>query len=463
MKNLFPLSIRFWCCAPLLVASLGLMSVASVRGADWWWRADALDRNWTNRTLGELQGMAMAGHATGQFYYARSRFVGAKSADDESESLRWVTRAAEAGLSEAQYVTARFHLSGTATARDVAAGMAWASRSAAQGNPDGLAVLADLHARGEGVPQDTDQARKLFRRAVDAGSVIGLVWFGHFHLSGEMHTLSETNYAEALRCFERAASNGEVQVVRQLIRMYRSGMGTPPRVDRAVDWARVGADDGQADLMETLAEMYASGLARPRDSEDAAINLIRRATEIRARSFERTSGRPASRKANAALANGCRDLWNRYRFGIGTPRNLIAGAQWMLVAWREESQPVRGDGSPEVSQENGWPAFVEAVQGASPKVRGDDELWRESLRKVYLALEEGNAALCREIGLDYWHDSELTSRDLLAARVWLARAAQLGLASAKDDLARLEATLSPAQIALAKKRFLPQSRTTLRH
>lgn len=427
---------------------------SAVVSADGWWAASARDAAWTNKPLTEIEEAARRGDASAQFYFARDRYVNAKRTEDRAESLQWMTRAAESGLADAQYMASRFYMSGTATTRDPVAGFKWAKRAADQGHPDGLAVLADAYASALGTTQNVALARDFFQRAIDAGSIIALDWFGHFYLDGEGRTVSRTNYAEALRCFERAASNGLAHAASHAINMNREGQGTSPNVGRAIFWARLFTDQHDMGSTEALASFYSQGLAEPRDAQDRPAVLIRRIAEGRARPLDQDDGASASLGSYLALNAYNHDLSTRYRYGIGTARDYIAAAQWMLVAYRQDV--VRGRNK-DVRQEQPLHPFEDAVRMTNA-LSGEEGHWQEAMRRIHRALEQSNPSVCREIGLAYRDGSALTPQDSILACVWLTRAVELNDTQAKSELVEVERGLTAEQLASAKKRFLPRSK-----
>lgn len=431
-----------------------LASFAAMTGrANEWWGRSTNDAAWTNRSIAAVETAARSGDPIAQYFLARHRFVNAGRQEDWSESFVWVTRAAEAGLADAQFMAARFHMSGTATAENPVAGFNWAKKAEEQNQPDGIALLADAYASGRGTRRDPVKARELFERSIEAGSLFGLDWLGHFYLNGEGGTATRTNYAAALRCFERAASNGLAHAASHVIKMNRDGVGTPPNVERAVFWARTFMDQRDVASAEALAEFYAQGLAEPRHPKERPAILIRQIAEWRARALDRDDGATADLNAYFALTGPCRDLAFRYRHGVGTARDYLAAATWMLVAYRQD---VTHDRNKDFRQAQSLHPFTDAARQTN-SLSGEEGHWQEALRRVHRALEKSDATACREIGLAYRDGSALTPQDQILAHVWLTRAKELGDVQASAELAALEQKLTADELKAAKTRFLPRS------
>jgi TPR repeat protein len=439
---------------------LGIFSVVAAAGqlhGASWWVVGKHDSAWTNRTLTEITTAAQSSNALAQFYYARACFYGSGRSQDSREALVWLKRAAEQGVADAQYMVARFYLSGTGTAADPRAGVQWAERAATQDHADALAILGDAHGNGIGVDADVVKARQYFERAIDRGSDWALDWFGHFLMNGEGGTVTKTNYATALRCFERAASNGMTHAVAHLVDFYLKGLGAPPNVERAVLWARHAVDRNDIEMMEKLARFYNEGTAEPRDASEATVELFRRAAGGRASSFERFGPQRHTLRDLYALTTDASELCKRYRFGLGTARDYISFAQWLFVlkqagAWESELKGQRAGIEPA-----GPHIFDQIVAGKVPATALEEQHIREAVTRVHRALEVADGSACREIGEMYQRGSPLTPESPLLAWLWLNRSAKLRNSDAAAALREVEETLSPEQISKLRNRYLPRA------
>ncbi len=414
----------------------------TVSGASWWIESKN-DSQWTNRPLPELLSEAQRTNALAQFYYARASFY-ANNRSGEEEAFAWLKRAAELGLPDAQHMLSRFYLSGTGTARDTEKGLEWARHAAKQGHADALAILADAYGRGSGVPVDAIKARQHFEQAIEDGSIWALDWFGHFLMNGEAGTVPKVDYVTALRCFERAASNGMNHAATHLVDFYLGGKGTPPNVERAVFWARYAGDQMGVEMMEKLASLYSQGLAEPRDSSETPLELFRRSADKRASSFERDGAQDYSPREMRALITDASELAKRYRFGVGTPRDYVSFAQWMLVLQRVDGSPTH--------------IFGRIVEGTVLVGSPEDQRIRDAVTRVHRAIELGNAAECRQIGKLYRSGSALTPESASLAWLWLNRAVELKDTTATAILREVESQLTAQQIAKLRNCYLPRTR-----
>jgi TPR repeat protein len=440
-----------------LLVVLGAFQPVAVHAVSWWIE-NQHDAQWTNKPLAEISSEAQGTNAWAKFYFARACFYGSGRARDVQEAFTWLQRAAEQGLPDAQYMLSRFYMSGTGTAADQFSGVKWAERAASAGHADALAILGDAYGSGSGAPFDVAKARDYFQRAFNAGSVWALDWYGHFVMNGENRTARTTNYVLALQCFERAASNGLNHSASHLVDFYRKGLGAPPNDERALFWARRGADQNDLEMMEKLSALYNEGFAEPRNDADSSIELLRRAAGGRASIFEKQGGRYKSRRDLNTLGYDASELCRRYRFGLGTPRDYISFAQWLFVLKRtgEWDAEMRGATS-NASKTQPPHIFVRILEGKVPVTSPEDERIRDAVALVNQALQLSDANASRKIGEMYRKGSVLTPESPSLAWLWFNRAADLKDTTAATELRELEAGFSAEQLAKLRDRYLPRA------
>ena len=448
-------------CSSVFLACLwavGLVhsvSAAPIPGFDWWFSAST-DADWTNKPLSEIHRAAEAGEPPAQYYLGRAWFFGLFGKRDMDESFTWVRRSAEQAYPQAELLLARFYFLGLPVDRNQAEGFRWATRAAEHGNADAMSVLGLSHEFGEGAPRDARSALEWFQRAEKAGSRVAPKWMGDFYSRGEARTARRTNHVEALRCYERAASNDLISAGAMVADMYWKGRGTVPDFDRTLYWLRRLTDKGAPDMMEKLAAAYAEGPAEPRNAHETPTELIRRAAEIHGRRFE--AGGDASWAFNPSLdfIHDCQELWNRYRFGIGTSRDFVASARWMWQAYREDlRRDANGKGSFTGAERVPHP-FDPYLKSDSTPLTTEQRLWQQAVRIVYEALDENRPEACHQIGENYRNGSKLTPKNPVQAWAWFNRAANLGYAPGKIALESLQKDLTPSQLQAAQDLWLPR-------
>ena len=274
-------------------------------------------------------------------------------------------------------------------------------------------------------------------------------------MNGEAHTAARTNHAAALQCFERAASNGMTHANSHLVDFYVKGLGAPPDASRAIYWARQAVDQDDPVMMEKLAGFYNEGIAEPRDASETTLELFRRAAGGRAAGFEKFGARQHALRDLYALKRDALEVCKRHRFGLGTPRDYVSFAQWLLVlkradAWEAELDPRRS-----VPKAKDVSVFDQIVTGQMPATASEDQRIREAVTKVQRVLEAGDAVACREIGEMYRHGSPLTPESPLLAWLWLNRSVELKDSAAAPILRNVESALSEEQLARVRQRYLP--------
>lgn len=441
----------------IMVVLLATVIVQPLGGAparpDWWWPRQS-EAPWMKQSLGEIRVMAEKDDAAAQYYYGRACFFGQVTGADLRESFQWVHRSAQLGYVQAQIMTALFFYRGVATIRDEAEGSRWISRAVAQGHPDAMGVQGEIYEFGWGTPRDPAKAREWLLRAVEAGSTIAPYWLGRSYLRGDGSTTQRTNYVEALRYYEQAASNGHVLAAITVADLCRKGLGTPPDFQKVLHWFRFCVDRGNPDSMEQLAGIYATGLAEPRGAGETPVRLYRRAAVSRVNAALEPQALSMRIVTFGALMDDCRELWNRYRFGIGTPRDYVAAAEWMWVAHLMASRRI-AEGKIPADDELGKSPFDPILQGKVPPLTSDERLWQQGVRLIHKALDQGRPEAWQRIGESYRDGSTLTPKQPLMAWGWLARAAEMGHAPARASLKALEESFTAEELADAKRFWVP--------
>ena len=417
------------------------------------WIERSTDSAWTNRSLAELAREAEGTNAVAKFYRARASYHGLGQGRNPQEALPWLQRAAEQNLPDADYMLARFYMSGTGTGRNYTLGLQHAQRAAATGHADALAILGDAYGNGYGTPRDPEKAASYFQQAIEKGSVWALDWYGHFLLSLNLRPSGEEQ-AAALPYFERAASNGFFHAAAHVMEAELYGYGRPPRPDRAVYWARLGADAGDLELMEKLATLYDTGIATPRHDRESPLELWERAANGRLLRYLDQGAAPMSVQALRALQEDATELCQRYRHGVATARDYLAFARWFWVM--KQAAAGRLILQPQVQPTRFPIAFDRVVNREIRLETAEDERIQKAVDLMHRATEMADPAACLDIAKKYQTGSELNPVSLSAARAWLARAAALQAPEAAALLQNLDTTLTPAQKTEAQRYGVPR-------
>ena len=374
---------------------------------------------------------------------------------DLNQAAAWVRRAADQGYAQAQFALARLYFAGLGVNTDPAEAVRWLTRAVGQNHAAALALFGRANEYGEGTPRDAKKGFELYQRAAETGSSQALNWLGEFYLKGEGGTARRTNYANALFWFERAASNQIPSAAIQAASMHRHGQGTLPDLQRWLFFIRLAADAGSPDGMDFLAGFYAEGLGDPRGPEDAPIHWLRQAAILRTIECREIGSSTVSWALSGAMVRSCETLWNRYRFGVGTPRDYVATAQWMWQAYRENSRRAQArdkSATPLLPEET---PLTRILNDNPPPSSEDERRWQQAARLVTEALDQNKPEASHRIGENYRDGSPLTPVDPRAAWGWFARAVQLGHPGASKALKALEDTFSPDELIQAKRFWVP--------
>lgn len=246
---------------------------------------------------GEARGATLAGHI---------RLHGLDGPADETEAVRWFTRAAERDEPDALIILSRLaraergglsawqaedFLSQAAEAGDARAALEyglhlmetgdpgraqrtleWLRLAAEAGHPPAFteyALALDQWTHG---PNDPALALPWYERAAGAGDPHAAMQAGLLYLSGEAGPLDENRGAQFV---EMAAEYGLPAAMGETALLYFQGRGVPADPARAASWAREGAQAGDAESQFLLAYALATGDGVPVDRREAYLWALR--------------------------------------------------------------------------------------------------------------------------------------------------------------------------------------------
>jgi len=121
------------------------------------------------------------------------------------------------------------------------------------------------------------------------------------------------DYTLALRCFHKAARQGNSAAQNTLGLMYRNGIGTPQDYALAIHWYRRAAEQRLADAQNHLGFMYYKGLGVPQDYMRAYawFNLAAAQGHQKARKSRQIAVGKLTPERVAEGQKLSRKLWNR--------------------------------------------------------------------------------------------------------------------------------------------------------
>ncbi|MFA6545987.1 MAG: hypothetical protein WCS99_16325 [Limisphaerales bacterium] len=456
----------------LLSASLSICAAEPAGSPGYY---DLLKR-WATRPIAEIQADADRGDPVAQFYYGKLLVTGRSVARDQERGLALIRRAAAQDNAEAMAELGERHLRGDGLPENPDEALRLARASAARSNAAGLHLLGTLQATGIGMPADAGAALKIYQQAAAAGSPVAMRTIARAHLEGR-HGL-KPDAAEANRWYLRAAEAGYPKAMNAYGYSLLTGRGIAADRDAAVKWflrtASAGDSDGlrnmagkveveprvllqawrdaarfgDAEAQYHLARLLASGEAEPQGPEETPHRLLQAAAE--------------GEHVEAALMLG-----DRYRWGYGGPRDLVAASRWFLhgasfvgdlgdeSAKRRISSASQDPADP--GGLNNW--FREGDWKARRTGRNDAAL--ADVMDRYLRAATGrDADAMREIARFYQRGIHAPV-DPVEAAAWLLRARQANPAATAAEAETALRSLSPAQQQQANDRVRHLIKRTL--
>ena len=230
---------------------------------------DALKRHDYQRALDGFRALAELGFATAHYNLANMYFFGRGVAEDRSQAVRFVTKAAERGHERAQLGLARWYANGENVEQDHDQAVHWYSRATKQGNEeakdslkflrlindaeDGSAFaqyqLGKMYRDGKGTPKDDVKAVEWFTRAAEQGLAIAQYSLGRWcYYNGN----SSEDPTQAIQWLIEAAESGAIQAQFTLGEIYEYGYRVPKDDAQAVKWYTPAAEQGHPDFQYRL-------------------------------------------------------------------------------------------------------------------------------------------------------------------------------------------------------------------
>ncbi len=291
---------------------------------------------------------------------------------------------------------------------------------------------------GNGVISDHTKAMQWLTKAANAGSPEALYLMGYRCEHPEFQEGSNRapipNLIEACQWYRRAADQSYAEGQYHLGLFYLAGQVVELDEEQGLELVRAAADQGLNNALIELADLYAQGIGEPRSAQEHPMQLYERAHDY-------------SR------------LILRYRYGVGTERDMIAVARcYVSLAndpkswfWSPEELVKRIRFKPAIRMK-GMSMEDDGYYG--PLEDSGPEPPNEDLRflSLYLksALGDGQSALeianCYLVGKD-------APKSMLDTWLWLTLAGQNGSGEATAQLHRLESQIDSDAIGQARKRL----------
>ena len=237
------------------------------------------------------------------------------------------------------------------------------------------------------------------------------------------------DYAEAAKCYRKAADQGYARAQYNLARMYAHGRGVPSDLVGAAHWYRKAADQGYARAQYKLGCLYAHGEGVPQNDGEAAA-WVRRA-------------------ADQGFATAQYDLGCMYALGRGVTQDSVAaavwsrkaadqgdaGAQFSLGLAYDSGEGVRQDYAEAMqwyrrAADGGIDAALNNLGRMYEDGRGVPQDYSEAVNWFRKGAERGNAAAQFNLGRMY-ENGRGVPRDYAEAMTWYAKSAEQGTPEAQ--------------------------------
>ena len=205
------------------------------------------------------------------------------------------------------------------------------------------------------------------------------------------------DYANAVKCFQQAAEQGDAISQNYMGECYFYGNGVTKNLQEAAKWYRKAAVQGNANAQNSLGYCYENGEGVTKDLQEA-VKWYRKAAE-------------------QGYANAQRHLGYCYNYGEGVTKDLQEAVKWYRKAAEQ------GDAVAQYNLGNSY-AFGEGVT----------KNFQEAVKWYQKAADNnGNAKGKYLLGLCYYHGRGVT-RDIQKGESLIREAAYDGLDEAKEKL-----------------------------
>ena len=159
------------------------------------------------------------------------------------KALRLYLQLARQGDAGAQFVVGGMYYKGQGTDPDQRQGFFWLLKAAEQGvsSPESLAIIGTMYLQGIGVPQNYQEAVKYFERAAAQDNLQAIKNLAYMYYNG---LTGKADYKKALHLYRQAAQLGDDESQSNVGMMYAGGLGTGVDRVHAYAWYSLAASQG---------------------------------------------------------------------------------------------------------------------------------------------------------------------------------------------------------------------------
>ncbi|KKC33953.1 tetratricopeptide repeat protein [Devosia psychrophila] len=200
---------------------------------------------------------------------------GVLQAQDDTQNLDLLHRAALGGEPEAMRQLAGHLLRGDGGSPDIAQARSWLTRALAAGDDGAVADLVGLLVKGGAEQADLETVIAEIRSV--AGSDTAFATSLVSELLTEAARVDERYQSVAMEWVTKAANDGDASAMMLLSNAYALGLGVTRSMEESSRWLEAAAQAGNVDAFEKYAVVLELGLGVTQDSEQAQMWLDRAA------------------------------------------------------------------------------------------------------------------------------------------------------------------------------------------
>lgn len=198
------------------------------------WKFVKAKKNEGHGSVNKIRRAATLGNAQDQIKLGVLYALGLRGQPDYQEAVFWLRKAAETGEPNAQLLVSFIYLEGLGVRRSYVQAVRWARLSALQGNPIAQLIMGAFLEEGVGIKRDMERAHYWYQQTFSYPIEIGARQrLGMLYLEGRG---CPQDTAQAVKCFQEAASKGDVHAAFQLGMIYYDGRLLEQNYDEALKY-----------------------------------------------------------------------------------------------------------------------------------------------------------------------------------------------------------------------------------
>lgn len=391
-------------------------------------------KKWESVPWEQIQGEAEKENPLAQHYLGYCYMQGFRIAANPEKCAYWYRRGMTNGYLPSANNLGFAYENGLLGSADFDRAFYYYKYAAERGYAPSEVALYGCYWNGSGVAPDHAKAMQWLTKAANAGdpgaqNVMGYRCENPDYQMGS-DVIPARNFVEACQWYRRAADQGNAEGQYHLGLYYLAGQMVEQDEERGLELVRAAADQGLNNALIKLANLYAQGIGEPRSAQERPMQLYERVHDDSRLIF-------------------------RFRYGVGTDRDMIAVARcYVSLANNRKSRVWSPD------------EIVKKIQFKPTNrikwMRTEDGYYwppeedtpNEDMRflSLYLksALGDGQSALeianCYLVGKD-------APKSMPSAWLWLTLAAQNGSGEASVQLRSLESQMDEKAVGEAKQQL----------